>query len=110
MDFMSILEKRILKMLLKIYDGFCGMMDFPDELFVSVKQPPDEGRETYTGWLNPPWKSQPTIAGGQSMFNFLATFCRPGTIRDAPHHHVCKLPNNRTSTSQFTYTELFSRM
>ena len=37
--FMSILDlvKRILKMLLKIYDGFCVMMDFSYELFVVVK-------------------------------------------------------------------------
>ena len=32
MDFMSILVKHILKMLLKIYNGFCVTMDFPYEL------------------------------------------------------------------------------
>ena len=36
-DFTSILVKRILKTLFKIYDGFCVMMDFPYELFVIVK-------------------------------------------------------------------------
>ena len=38
MDFMSILVKRIFKTLLKIYDGFCVMMDFPYELFVFLSR------------------------------------------------------------------------
>ena len=41
--FMSILVKCILKTLLKIYDGFCVMMDFPYELF--VKRSPDYDNE-----------------------------------------------------------------
>ena len=40
MDFMGVLVKRILKTLLKIYDGFCVMMDFSYELLVSVKRSP----------------------------------------------------------------------
>ena len=44
MDFMSILVKHIFKTLLKTYDGFCVMMDFPYELFVLVKRSP--GRST----------------------------------------------------------------
>ena len=36
--FISILVKCILKMLLKIYDGFCVMMDFPYELFVLLNR------------------------------------------------------------------------
>ena len=39
-DFMGVLVKRILKTLLKIYDGFCVMMDFSYELLVSVKRSP----------------------------------------------------------------------
>ena len=43
-DFTSILVKRILKTLLKFYDGFCVMIGFPYELLVLVKQSP--------GWVS----------------------------------------------------------
>ena len=35
---MSILVKRILKTLIKIYDGLCVMMGFPYELLVLIKR------------------------------------------------------------------------
>ena len=51
LDFMSILVKRILKTLLKVYDGFCGTIDFLYVLFVLVKRSPGdqlcEIRESY---------------------------------------------------------------
>ena len=37
---MSILAKRILKTLIKIYHGFCFMMGFPYELTVLMKRSP----------------------------------------------------------------------
>ena len=43
MGFMSMLVKRILKMLLKsVMDLFCFMMSFPYELFVLVKRSPSD--------------------------------------------------------------------
>ena len=58
--------KHILKMLLKIYDVFCVMMDFPYQLFVLVKRPPGQVRNDQ---INKPYFEATAIFLQQIVIN-----------------------------------------
>ena len=61
---MRILVKRILKTLLKIYDGFCVMVDFSYELFVFLKYSPDLKKNHNTLIIWRVFVKAPKITGG----------------------------------------------